>query len=256
MKKTLLFVGLIFVSPALLATDCSGLPTKAQLKQFLQDAATGTGISDSLGPDTGVGGLFAGQRMWAAVVNRKGELCAAATSTDDPTLAWPGSQHIAKAKAYTANAFSHEDAGEGLVPAANLPLSTAQLYRLTQPGHSLYGLNNSNPFNPDCLSTPDKPNKGKGKVCAGIITFGGGVSLHTPGNTIIGGLGVSGDTACTDHEIAKRVRDLAELNPPGGPTQDDIVYAPEESLFRHPTCLNTFLNGVLINADEVPVPLP
>ena len=44
--------------------------------------------------------------MWAAVVNRAGEVCAAAASKSDPTQVWPGSQAIAKAKAYTANAFS------------------------------------------------------------------------------------------------------------------------------------------------------
>ena len=28
-------------------------------------------------------------------------------------------------------------------------------------------------------------------------------------------IGISGDTSCADHEIAKRVRDIANLNPPG-----------------------------------------
>jgi uncharacterized protein GlcG (DUF336 family) len=74
---------------------CTGLPTAAQLKAHMIAAA---------GPT--VGGLFNGTRMWAAVVNRSGQLCAFATSTDDPSQVWPGSQAIAKAKAYTANAFS------------------------------------------------------------------------------------------------------------------------------------------------------
>ena len=38
--------------------------------------------------------------MWGAVVNRDGELCAYATSTADPDDVWPGSQAIAKAKAW------------------------------------------------------------------------------------------------------------------------------------------------------------
>jgi hypothetical protein len=52
---------------------------------------------------------------------------------------------------------------------------------------------------------------------------------------------VSGDTSCADHEIAKRVRDLAGLNPAGGKLADDIVYTT--SVFAHPVCLNTYRNG-------------
>lgn len=223
---------------------CDELPTNAQLKAHLANAAAGVGISTALGPGTGVGGLFEGTRMWAAVVNRDGRLCAfttggSAVAASDPDQVWPGSQAIAKAKAYTANAFSNDI----------LPLSTARLYTFSQPGHSLFGLNNSNPFNAHVLAPPSGSGGGKGQIAGGIITFGGGVPLYD--NGIIGGLGVSGDTACTDHEIAKRVRDLADLNPPGGPLVDDIVYAPPPSVFAHPICLNTRKNGVLIG-DETP----
>src|SRR5262249_17398654 len=48
------------------------------------------------------GGLFTPNKMWAAVVDRKGVLCAVISSDPD---AWPGSRAIAIAKAYTANAF-------------------------------------------------------------------------------------------------------------------------------------------------------
>jgi hypothetical protein len=41
------------------------------------------------------------------------------------------------------------------------------------------------------------------------------VPLYRNGK-IVGALGVSGDTSCADHEIAKRVRDIANLNPPAG----------------------------------------
>ena len=65
---------------------------------------------------------------------------------------------------------------------------------------------------------------------------------------IIGGLGISGDTSCTDHEIAKRVRTLASMDPPGGPSVDDITYSSVDgaSVFTHPLCLNTFKNGIFI----------
>ena len=70
---------------------------------------------------------------------------------------------------------------------------------------------------------------------------------------IIGGLGISGDTSCTDHEIAKRVRDLAGLNPPGGKLVDDITYSRPDgaSVFTHPLCINTYRNGTLIGNEAV-----
>jgi hypothetical protein len=76
-----------------------------------------------------------------------------------------------------------------------------------------------------------------------MIFFGGGVPLYS-GGRIVGGLGVSGDTSCADHEIAKRVRTLAGLDPSGGPAEDDILYPSDgPSVFMHPFCVNTFRNG-------------
>jgi uncharacterized protein GlcG (DUF336 family) len=214
--------------------SCGGLPDAAALRGHLT-AAPATGGD--------AGGLFHGTRMWGAVVNRDGELCAVAASTADPTQVWPGSQAIAKAKAYTANAFSLDA----------LALSTARLYTFVQPGHSLYGLNNSNPFDPQFLASPDDAGqKQRGKIAGGVITFGGGVPLYRDGR-IVGGLGISGDTACADHEIAKRVRDLAGLNPTGGPLVDDISYSSADgpSVFTHPLCVNTFRNGMFLG-NEAP----
>ena len=209
---------------------CKDLPSAATLKALL----TAAGGADA-------GGLFDGTRMWGAVVNRDGELCALATSTADPTDVWPGSRHIAIHKAHTANGFSLD----------SLALSTARLYTFSQPGHSLYGLNMSNAFDTKCLGAPGS-NKGLNQICAGIITFGGGVGLYKNGQ-IIGGLGVSGDTACADHEIAKRVRNQGGLNPTGGALVDDISYSSVDgaSVFTHPLCLNTFRNGIFIG-NEAP----
>ncbi len=205
-----------------------GLPTAAQLQSLLRAA-----------PDSGgdAGGLFAGRRMWATIVNRAGEVCATVGSTEDPTQVWPGSQAIAKAKAYTANAFSLDI----------LPLSTARLYTFTQPGHSLWSLGQSNLFNPEALAAPSDPNGKRNEIAGGLIFFGGGVPLYSNGS-IVGGLGISGDTSCTDHEIAKRVRNLGGMNPPGGPLADDIVYSA--SVFAHPLCLNTFQNGVRVGEEK------
>src|ERR1700692_4071565 len=127
------------------ANGCGALPKASQLTTFLI-AAPGTGGD--------AGGLFHGSRMWAAVVNRDGQICAFATSNSDPTQVWPGSQAIAKAKAYTANAFSL-DLTNGV-----FPLSTAQLYTFTQPGHSLWSLGQANPFNPAFLAPTNGSNGG------------------------------------------------------------------------------------------------
>jgi len=83
-----------------------------------------------------------------------------------------------------------------------------------------------------------------------LIFFGGGEPLYKNGK-IIGGLGISGDTSCTDHEIAKRVRDAAGLNPSGGATVDDITYSSADgaSVFTHPLCLNTWRNGKFIGVE-------
>lgn len=214
--------------------NCQGLPTENQLRTLLVNAAQ---------VQKPIGGLFEGTRMWAAVVNRDGELCAANTSTTDPGQVWPGSQAIAKSKAYTGNAFSID----------SLPLSTARLYTLTQPGHSLWSLGQSNLFDPRFLAPLQGGNTGKNQIAGGLIFFGGGLALYQSGK-VIGGLGVSGDTSCADHEIAKRVRTLASLDPPGGPAADDIVYSganpAADLVFTHPKCVNTYRNGVFIGNEN------
>ena len=135
----------------------------------------------------------------------------------------------------------------------SLPLSTAWLYTLTQPGHSLWSLGQSNPFDPKFLASPstnDTGSSGKNQVAGGLIFFGGGVPLYS-GGQVIGGLGVSGDTSCADHEIAKRVRHMANLDPPGGPLVDDITYTIPDgpSIYAHPRCFATFRNGVALGTE-------
>jgi uncharacterized protein GlcG (DUF336 family) len=204
---------------------CHDLPSARDLQEYLRRAPAEGGEA---------GGMFGGKMEWAAIVNRNGEICAAAVATEDPAAAWPAGQAIAKAKAYTANAFSTD----------TQPLSTARLYTLTQPGHSWWGLAGLNPFNADCVVTPREAARTDGRLCGGAIAVGGGVPLYKA-RIRIGGLGVSGDTACTDHEIAKRVRHVAQLDPERGPLADDISYAVVDgpSVFTHPLCPNTWLNG-------------
>ena len=255
MRKPILLCALFLAGTTLLLADdegkkhsqnppnppsrCAGLPTAAELAHLLNTVAPASTESQAkTGP---IGGLFNGTRMWAAVVNRAGEFCAAAASRDDATQVWPGSQAIAKAKAYTANAFSLD----------TLPLSTAMLYTFTQPGHSLWSLGQSNPYEPGFLAPPESPNHGVGRIEGGLIFFGGGVALYS-GGKIIGGLGISGDTSCADHEVAKGVRNAAGLNPPGGATADDISYSAPDgaSPFTHPQCLNTWRNSKQLGTEN------
>ncbi len=250
MRKSILLSAVLLTGATFLMADdggkkgpppnpCAGLPNAAELAHLLNTVAPlATETNVKSGP---IGGLFNGTRMWAAVVNRAGEFCAAAASRNDPTQVWPGSQAIAKAKAYTANAFSLDTLG----------LSTAMLYTFTQPGHSLWSLGQSNLYEPNFLATPNDPNRGVGRIEGGLIFFGGGVPLYS-GGKIIGGLGISGDTSCADHEVAKGVRDSAGMNPPGGKTVDDISYsAPDKpSPFTHPQCLNTWRNGTFIGTEN------
>ena len=210
------------------SSGCGNLPSADQLRTWLRQAPAEGGEA---------GGLFSGKMSWASIVDRQGVICVTVVSTDDPASTWPGSQAIAKAKAYTANAYSTD----------NLALSTARLYTLTQPGHSLWGVAEPNAFNPDCLVGPRDAGKTNGKLCGGQIAFGGGLALYKD-KTRVGALGVSGDTACTDHEIAKRIRHLAQLDPDKGELADDITYSKADgpSQFTHPLCANTFRNGMKI----------
>lgn len=215
------------------------LISSTALAQSLAPSTTGCGVSDTivvkiqkaLLPVTHLadanGGIFKPNRMWSAIVDRNGNLCSVINTNGSNGDAWPGSREIAIAKAETANDFSN----------SALALSTANLYAPTQPGGSLYGLNNSNPFNPEFREgRPPVRNPG------GIITFGGGVALYSNG-AVIGGLGVSGDTSCADHAIAYRMRRRAGFDGipngvgPGG--TDNISYAPTGHAptgFQQPHC--------------------
>lgn len=214
---------------------CDALPDAATLHRLVADAPN----------KVEAGGLAHGRAEWAAVVDREGRLCAVAVATDDPAAAWPGSKAIAKAKAFTVNAFSTDTA----------PMSSARLYTMSLPGHSLWSAANGNPLNPKCLTAPAASDE-TGIVCGGTIAFGGGLPLYK-GKTRVGGLGVSGDTPCADHEIAKQVREMAALNPPQGGFVDDIVYAAVDgpSIYAHSLCPNTWRNGKKIG-DEAPATEP
>jgi uncharacterized protein GlcG (DUF336 family) len=218
-----------------LATACKGLPTYGQLKTAL-----------TLARNQSNGGF--NLDMWGTVVNRDGIVCAVAFTGSDRGSQWPGSRAIAAQKANTANAFS--------LP--QLALSTANLYTATQPGGSLYGLQASNPVDTNVAYRGNSADYGQindpmvgGKI-GGVNVFGGGLGLYNAQGKLIGGLGVSGDSSCADHNISWRTRHKLNLDfVPAGVSGDaahpdgivyDIVPAPDLAIGKstsgwgHPEC--------------------
>lgn len=160
--------------------------------------------------------------MWATIVNRDGVVRLVAFSGEDRGDQWPGSRVISAQKANTANAFS--------LP--KLALSTANLFTATQPGNSLYGLQHSNPVDTgvayggdsNAIGTANDPMVGK-KI-GGVNVFGGGLALYDADGTLVGGLGLSGDSSTADHNKAWKLRHALELDyVPGGvsATGDDNI---------------------------------
>jgi uncharacterized protein GlcG (DUF336 family) len=174
-----------------------------------------------------------GLNMWATVVDRDGKVVAVAFSGEDRGDQWPGSRVISAQKANTANAFS--------LP--NFALSTANLYSAVQPGGTLFGLPHSNPVDPETAYKGPAANFGQpndplvGKTMGGVNVFGGGLALYDASGKLIGAIGVSGDTSCTDHIIAWKIRHTLNLdNVPAGPVvgTDNIVFDITEDANGHP----------------------
>ena len=186
------------------------------------------------------GGL--GFEMWASFVNRDGVVQAVVFSGVNRADQWPGSRVISAQKANTANAFSLE----------GFALSTANLFAAVQPGGSLFGLQESNPVDPDVAYKGPATDFGTaadpmvGKRIGGINVFGGGLALYDASGNLVGALGVSGDTSCTDHVVAWRLRHALNLdNVPAGVADagadDNLIYAVGAiDGFEHPTCINPF----------------
>ncbi len=163
----------------------------------------------------GNGGLD--NHMWGAVVDREGVVRAVCYTGENLGDQWPGSRAIAIAKANTANALS--------LP--SFAFSTANLYWGAQPGGFLYGLLETNPVDTATMYAGDVAGYGTdqdpmvGKKASGVVVFGGGLALYD-GSTVVGALGVSGDTSPGDHNIAWRVREALGLDKvPAGITADN-----------------------------------
>ena len=228
---------------------CGSLPNQAQLKAALIQAVA----VETSGLD---------MQMWGTIVDRDGVVCAVAFSGANRGSQWPGSRVISAQKANTANSFSLD----------GLALSTANLYSAAQGtssatplGGSLYGLQFSNPVDPEVAYGGNAADAGTikdgmvGKRVGGVNVFGGGFALYNTNNRVVGGVGVSGDTSCADHNIGWRVRNYLHLDNFGTSVNgvakifaadathpDNIIFDALSGNkngttdgFEHPTCLNT-----------------
>jgi uncharacterized protein GlcG (DUF336 family) len=232
---------------------CNDLPSYSALKSALQAAVA-----------TETSGL--NKHMWGTLVARDGTVCAVAFSGANLGAQWLASRVISAQKANTANSLSLDASSASNGSGGALALSTANLYSAVQPGGSLFGLQFSNPVDPSVaykgasqqFGTANDPMVGE--RIGGINVFGGGLALYAKGGTLVGAVGVSGDTSCADHNIAWRVRQnlgldfLATIPGPasifaGDATHpDNIIFdiAPNPfggtgvsaSGFGHPGCLN------------------
>ena len=228
MKKTIVnlaLMGSLAVTSNIALADCKALPNHAALKAALIAARNQANGGFNLD-------------MWGTIVDRDGVVCAVAYTGANPGDQWPGSRVISAQKANTANAFS--------LP--TLALSTANLYTAVQPGGSLFGLQESNPVDTavayKAQTAARKYGQPKdplvGKKPGGINVFGGGLALYSGPGTIVGALGVSGDSSCADHNIAWETRNkLTGFNflPPGvGPGGHDEIDYNQASGWAHPVC--------------------
>lgn len=231
---------------------CEKLPGYASLKAALVAARSASNGGFNLD-------------MWGAIVNRDGLVCAVAFTGTERGSQWPGSRVIAAQKANTANAFS--------LP--GLALSSANLWAPVQPGGSLYGLQASNPVDTAAAYKGPSRDYGTGfdplvgNKIGGINVFGGGLALYNRQHELVGGLGVSGDTSCADHNIAWRTRNNLHLDyVPAGVSgdaarPDNINYqgiAANDTLandFSHPICKIAGVDKVsAISSTLPPIPEP
>ncbi len=208
-------------------------------------------------------------QMWATIVDRDGIVCAVAFSGISRGAQWPGSRIISAQKANTANSYSLDafSNSNGSGQPNGLALSTANLYSAVQPGGSLFGLQESNPVDTAVAYQGPSSNFGTasdpliGQKIGGVNVFGGGFAIYaTKEEIVVGGLGVSGDTSCADHNIGWRVRHNLGLDHmaniagvSGDATRpDNIVFdiTPNQyggtgisaGGYGHPMCPNTTTN--------------
>ena len=244
MKKTLISLAItssltVLSSTAFADEPCGGV-TRAELIAAAISIVPGDTYLVStppVVPDATPNGGF-DLPMWVTVVDTDGTVCHVINTAKegqslDPAAyvgnqSWLGSRVISAQKANTANAFSLD----------YYSISTANLFGTVQDNNSLFGLQHSNPvdtFNAYSDPTTDTSTFATatdpmiGKIIGGVNVFGGGLALYATGGplgqTKVGAIGVSGDTSCTDHTVALKIREALSLgNVPRGPVAENQMF--------------------------------
>jgi len=145
--------------------------------------------------------------MWVTMVDETGKVCyvvnTAGSGANISKQSWLLSRVISAQKANTANGLSID----------GFAISTGILHSTAHENGSLFGLQFSNPVDPTAAyagspslyGTPNDPLVGK--RIGGVNVFGGGLALYKGGAAKkVGAIGVSGDTSCTDHVVAWKIR--------------------------------------------------
>jgi uncharacterized protein GlcG (DUF336 family) len=244
LAKSSAILALMMGSAAVMA-QCPNI-THAQLTKALNDSVkAGVGPNTTLPPTNILGkNVWNGGldfNMWATVVGDDGSVCLVTKTGTGLNDQWLISRVISAQKANTALGLS----------TTTFALSTANLYTAVQTGGTLFGLQHSNPVDTSAAYSGSSANFGKpldpmyGRKIGGVNVFGGGLALYNASGKLVGGLGVSGDTSCADHNIAWRTREALALAlgefgsndvPAGvGSPKDNIIYTTGHG-FAHPQC--------------------
>lgn len=181
------------LSTSALATSsstCKDLPNHTELRNVLLDVKNdpaGNGGVDILG-------------VWATLVDTSGIVCAVVSSEDgDLSVNGELAHRIFSAhKANTATSFSNSKAAT----------ASGQLYAQALPGGTLYNVTltplDLNAGNVRRFGTARDPMIGK--RVGGFSALAGGLALYNSAKRKVGAIGVSGQSRCTDHLIAWKVR--------------------------------------------------
>jgi hypothetical protein len=168
------------------------------------------------------GGLL--NNMWVSFTDQTGKVCAVVNTAGRGQRSgqtWGLSRVISAQKANTSAMLSLDEpvqpwASGALIMAAQPVLDPATGLVSAQVGAlqgTLFGVQFSNPVdtsvayagNPSAFGTPQDPLKNQ--RLGGVNVFGGGLPMYSGSLKKIGAIGVSGDTSCTDHAFAWRVRE-------------------------------------------------
>jgi len=271
MRRTLVRIAAIS-SCLLLVVGASVADDDRSHRRICKDLPSHAELTAALKSVVGFDNAGLGNDMWAAVVNQDGFVCAVTFSGEDRNAQWTIGRAVSAAKAHTSNMLSLPAGRGGLLP--GIASSTANVWYVVQPGSFGFGLTLSNPVDTDVAYRGNPAHYGKpndpmvGRRIGGVLGTAGGLALYNSDGNRVGGLGLSGDTACSDHIQAWKVRDALELDyvPFGfSPTGDDnIIFDlvddvggnPESpSGFGHPYCFNPAAEQAAVDALPVNFPI-